>query len=72
MACLVPVRQKSEAAESSTSNNNTPQSAVEFLRSDFGKPGAADMSSIWYQDGTLNSALFQASIIDTPSSRVGV
>ena len=62
---------KSEAAESSTSNNNTPQSAVEFLRSDFGKPGAADMSSIKYQDGTLNSALFQASIIDTPQQQGG-
>lgn len=57
---------KSEPDETGNSNNNSPQFAVEFLRSDFGKPLAADMGFIKYQDGSLNSALFEGKIIDTP------
>lgn len=49
-----------------TANNDSPQTAVVFDRIDFGKPvSAADIDAIKLQDGSLNSALFHASIIDT-------
>lgn len=55
---------KMEPAEHSGSNNDNPHSAMAYQRSDFGKPDAADMGSIKYQDGSLNSALFSGSISD--------
>ncbi len=59
---------KIESVETRVSNNDSPQSAVEFARSEFGKPDAADMAFIKYQDGSLGSALFHGDIIDISSN----